>query len=376
MRILHASDLHLDAPTYRGLVDSTPGCWRAVCTIAAERQVDALLVAGDAFDVRDPDRRTLNAFQSGLDIAREAGVPVVLLTGNHDGDPLAEPDSTALEPFGRQPGVYVSTRPEVLTVGDRRIATLPWVSRARLMALNGDMTRHDGELAVMDGLLRLVADLRRQGADVLMGHWTVEGGVSGTERDLSAMGVPALASPELAGFAYLAFGHLHRHQPIGGQDVWGAYSGSIDRVDFGEERDEKVCLEVDLSARTITANPLPARLLRTIEFVVFGSPATPDYRGHEDEVAGAIVRITGPNLGHLTDDIARTLRENGAAHVLDQTEPDRPVTRRSTAGGGEDGAEPTEDQAFDAFLAEREVSDDDRLALADMRSRIREEVGV
>jgi DNA repair protein SbcC/Rad50 len=338
-RILHVSDLHLDAPTYRRTVNSTPGCWMRACEIAAEEAVDAIIVAGDVWHGRDPDRAALNAFQAGLDVAAAGRIPVLVIPGNHDGDPLAAPNTAALEPFGRQEGVHVSIEPEVVTVGDLRVATLPWVGKERLLAMRPDHSRSEGERAVMDGLLRILdGKLRPLSPDVLVGHWQVGGCVAGrTELDLSALGVPNLPGAELDGLGYVAFGHLHSHQELPG--TWGYYSGSIDRVDFGEEHDRKVCLVVDLSGRMVAPMDLPARSLLTIEFVI--EPSGPDYRGHEGNADGAICRLTGPNPGQgYVADMERVLRENGAAVVLQQLDaPERRIAPRAAVAVGDELSE-------------------------------------
>src|ERR1051326_6556759 len=93
-RLIHAGDLHLglrsritdpETGLDTGML-STGRCWRQACAIAAERDVDAVIVAGDTFNGRDPDRHALNAFRAGLDVLREASIPAVLIAGNHDGD--------------------------------------------------------------------------------------------------------------------------------------------------------------------------------------------------------------------------------------------------------------------------------------------------
>ena len=46
------------------------------------------------------------------------------------------------------------------------------------------------------------------------------------------------SSVALPQFDYVALGHIHKHQVIG-QNPHVVYSGSIQRIDFGEENDEK-----------------------------------------------------------------------------------------------------------------------------------------
>jgi len=66
---------------------------------------------------------------------------------------------------------------------------------------------------------------------------------------------------------YVALGHIHRHQDLHqGQHPPVVYSGSIERIDFGEEHEDKgfVWAEVAKGATTYTFVPVPARRFVTI----------------------------------------------------------------------------------------------------------------
>lgn len=96
MKLLHSADLHLDSPM-RGLVvyDSAPIDQLRLATrvalgnlvdAAVEEQVDAVLLAGDIFDGDWPHYGTGVHFVSEMGRLREAGIPVVIVTGNHDAE--------------------------------------------------------------------------------------------------------------------------------------------------------------------------------------------------------------------------------------------------------------------------------------------------
>jgi DNA repair exonuclease SbcCD nuclease subunit len=93
-RFVHAADLHLDSP-FRGLVDLAPhiasvlqqatfDAYDAIIDLCVERDVDALLVAGDVFDSADRSLKAQLRFVDGLQRLSDAGIRAFICHGNHD----------------------------------------------------------------------------------------------------------------------------------------------------------------------------------------------------------------------------------------------------------------------------------------------------
>ncbi|SHJ71965.1 exonuclease SbcD [Palleronia salina] len=95
MRFLHAADLHLDSPLRSvalrdpdlagRLHDASRQVLARIVDLAIERRVDALLLAGDVFDNGVPDVATRTVLARALGRLGAAGIPTVLIRGNHDG---------------------------------------------------------------------------------------------------------------------------------------------------------------------------------------------------------------------------------------------------------------------------------------------------
>lgn len=94
IRFLHAADVHLDSPL-RGLerydgapVDRIRGASRTafdrLVDLAIDRRVDFVVIAGDLYDGDWKDYNTGLYLASRLNRLRDAGIPVVLIKGNHD----------------------------------------------------------------------------------------------------------------------------------------------------------------------------------------------------------------------------------------------------------------------------------------------------
>lgn len=94
MKFLHAADLHIDSPLkgldrYEGapvgrLRGATRGALENLVALALEERVAFLLLAGDVFDGTWKDYSTGLFFAAQMTRLREAGIPVVLVRGNHD----------------------------------------------------------------------------------------------------------------------------------------------------------------------------------------------------------------------------------------------------------------------------------------------------
>ena len=148
-RILHFADAHIDIATYgrhdpvTGLPVRTQDFLKALDTIvdtAIDEQVDLVLFAGDAYK----DRTPVPTFQRewGRRIVRlsQAGIPTLLLVGNHDLSP-ATGRAHAMQEYETLPvpHIHVASKPAFFRPDDLeglplQILTLPWVSRSSLMA--------------------------------------------------------------------------------------------------------------------------------------------------------------------------------------------------------------------------------------------------
>jgi exonuclease SbcD len=153
----------------------------------------------------------------------------------------------------------------VIDVAGARIALMPWVSQRwaikseQLMATSAAAATQFYAARVARLLAWLSEGFAADTVNIVAAHCMVQGGVlGGGERDaqlIDEYAVPSAAFPAAAN--YVALGHLHRTQQIrGAAPIW--YSGSPIQVDFGEERDTKQVLLVDIPARgAAKVRPIP-----------------------------------------------------------------------------------------------------------------------
>ena len=269
VRILHFADAHIDIANY-GRHDPDSGLpYRvvdflksldAIVDAAIAGRVDLVIFAGDAYKDRNPQPTFQRAWGERMMRLSRAGIPTLLLVGNHDIAP-AENRAHTLQEYATLavPHVFVADTlrlwtPEELGVPVQVLA-LPWVTRSRFLA------RHDMAGKTVDQIHDAILERIRESLDttldtrvdpslplILTAHTTVAGAKYGSERmvmlgqDL-ALSKSLVTDPRID---YVALGHIHKHQSLNDQPPV-VYPGSIERIDFGEAGEPKgyVLAEVD-----------------------------------------------------------------------------------------------------------------------------------
>lgn len=346
IRLLHFADVHIGMENY-GRLDPATGTSSRVrdfldrldemIDYALQGQADLAVFAGDAFKNRDPEPTHQREFAARIKRLADA-MPVLLVVGNHDTPGMAaKASSVDIFQALAVPGILVGGRPGGQVVPTRRgpvyLAWMPYPIRNRLLSQPEQQGKSIEELeaALQATVIDIVRDLAEAASAqdmprVLAAHLSVAEARVGSERlvmlgkDLS---LPVSALEDSA-WDYIALGHVHRHQelhPTGYPPV--VYSGSLERIDFGEEEEAKGFCWVELirGKTKWTFVPVAARPFRTlrVDASTGGDPtrAVLDAVARSD-VAGAVVRL----VVRLRADQTSDLREReiqaalgNAAHV-------------------------------------------------------------
>ncbi len=290
IRILHLADLHIGMENY-GRLDPATGLNGRVMDFlrrlneavdyALENEVDLVLFAGDAYKSRDPNSTYRREFARRIKRLADAGIPVVLLVGNHD-LPAQERRATSIDIFRTLdvPNVLVASRDRLHHLTTRRgdaiqVATVPYPIRQRLLAHEDHKDRSIAELdalvqdLVTENVRALAAQVEPSLPAVLVGHFSVSEAKLGSERTVMLGRDVVVLKSVLADPAwdYVALGHIHRHQHLNGeQHPPIVYCGSLERIDFGEEKEAKgfVVAEIRRGHAAWTFHPVAARRFVTI----------------------------------------------------------------------------------------------------------------
>ena len=299
IRLLHAADIHIGMENYGKINPATGLSTRledfcatfdeAIDRAIAE-QVDLVVLAGDIYKTRDPTPTHQREFAARITRLRKADIPVFIVPGNHD-IPLSSSRATSIDIFRtlELQGVTVARAIGRWTVqtksGPIQVIGLPWLIRSQILAREEyknktieEMTRAMVELAVAR-LHELASELDPAVPAILVGHAHVFGARVGAER-LLAMGVdPVFDCDTLAALPnldYIALGHIHKHQALSYDHPPIVYPGSINRVDFSEEDEDKgfVLATVERGDAVWEFVPVRARPFLTIEVRAEGEDPT------------------------------------------------------------------------------------------------------
>jgi exonuclease SbcD len=270
LRLLHFADIHIGMENY-GRIDPATGINERVLDFlrrfddlidyGLEREVDLAVFAGDAYRRRSPNPTYQRAFATRVKRLVDAGVPTVLLVGNHDLPSMVQKAST-MDIFSTLdvPNVIVGRREEVHIVetgrGPVQVATVPYPIRQRLLAHDDYRGLSIEELdqalqdVVTDNIQALARQLDPDVPAVLVAHLSVSEATYGSERSvmIGRDAVVLKSALDDASWDYVALGHVHKHQSLNRDNHPPiVYAGSLERIDFGEEGDPKGFCWVELA---------------------------------------------------------------------------------------------------------------------------------
>lgn len=292
MRLLHTADWHLGRAFHgEDLLSAQAAFVDFVVEAARSQDVDGVLIAGDLYDRALPPVEAVRLASEALARLSEVA-PVLAISGNHD--------STARLGFGAEvfarAGVHVVTDPaavgRAVALGDGLVYPIPYLEPDLVRdPLGAEERTHAATMRA--ALARVQSDLaarRLAGSDpgpvVVMAHAFVAGGMpSESERDLAVGGAATVPAAAFEGADYLALGHLHGPQVVGGG--LGRYAGSPLAFSFGEAGQAKSIAVVELTAPgalpLVELLPCPVpRPLATLRGTLDELLADPRLAEHED----------------------------------------------------------------------------------------------
>jgi exonuclease SbcD len=271
LKILHFADAHIDMANF-GRHDPESGLpvrvmdflksLDEIVDTAIKEKVDMVLFAGDAYKDRNPAPTYQREWGRRIMRLSKAGIPTLLLVGNHDLSPSLG-RAHALEEYAtlEVPHIHVLDKPSYLGPDDLeglalQVIALPWLTRSGMMAQLNISAKEPTKIyeEMEERLTELVNHYLDDQVDpdlptILAAHASVQGASYGGERTVM-LGADLVLSGSLVKdqrLDYVALGHIHKkqnlnesaHPPV-------IYPGSIERVDFGEARDDKFFVIVSL----------------------------------------------------------------------------------------------------------------------------------
>ncbi len=377
MRILHTSDWHLGRQLYgKSRYEEQERFLFWLSQLIDEKQVDALLVSGDIFDTTTPSNRSAELYYQFLTrLIKSCCRHVVITAGNHDSPSFLNAPKEILKELKVHlvtgvPGETVED--ELILLKDEQgtvemiVAAVPYLRESAIRTpalaesvddkvrnLIAGLTQHYHQIAQL-----AISKREECGRDVpvvAMGHLFAVGAKT-VEDDgvrelyvgnLTAVGANIFSSE----FDYVALGHLHLAQPVGGNENI-RYSGSPMPMGFGELSSPKSLVIVEFQGREPTLEeieiPVFQQLVKIcgdeeqlveelkkliaqeksiwVELNYEGREVIPDLKGKLDKlVEGSrveILKFFNPVV------VAQIFQESGSEELLEELTPQELFERR------------------------------------------------
>lgn len=258
MIFLHTSDWHLGATEgERELREDQYFFIDEICRIIEERQVDAVLLAGDVYDRSVGSASAIRLYNYAMErICRDLKKTVLTIAGNHDSADRLSSCGSLLE----KAGLYISGAAErearVVAFDDAEVFLLPWITEEKVRSLYPEERISD-----LTGAYQVLTDHMRERFSpdkkhIVVSHAFITNAETSTSDRAAEIGFATQVSASVFdGFDYVALGHIHKPQNVNGHI---RYSGTPMPYSFGkEESQEKSVTLLDTETMTQEIVPLP-----------------------------------------------------------------------------------------------------------------------
>ena len=338
MLIIHTADIHIGVENYSRPDPKTRTSSRLqdflrsldeLVDYSIDNEADLVLICGDVYKSRNPTQTHQREFVKRISRLAREGIKVFLLAGNHDSPNVPGP-ATTLDIFPTLDIENVQIANELNTQivqtrnGSIQIISLPWIRKGDFMSLEkyNQLSNEKFNSAIEEKLIedldKEIANLDSSMPSILASHVSVDLAKTSSEKSMTLgkdylLPTNFLANPKLD---YVALGHIHRHQILN-DDPPVVYSGSLERIDFGEEKDSKGFCVIDISTSTDKKNRLNsykfvevnARRFKTIQIKIEENDGSPnekivaEIKKHDiyETIAQVIIEVSSSRCSEISD---------------------------------------------------------------------------
>lgn len=273
MKLFHLSDLHLGIRLNEvSLIEDQKYILKQVLDYVGSEKPDGVIIAGDIYDRIVPSEEAVNLYDSFMTELARLHIPAFVISGNHDSAPRLSCCSRLLS----DSGIYVSGsyngNVESITLKDEfgsvNIYLLPFVKPAVVRHYLGEADAVGIE-SYHDAVAKVVAGFKldTNERNVIVTHQFVTGAERCDSEDISVGGTDNVAAEVFADFDYVALGHIHGPQNVGGQERI-RYCGTPLKYSFSEAKHEKSITVLEFGEKgNILINLLPLKPLRDLRIL-------------------------------------------------------------------------------------------------------------
>jgi len=273
MKLLHTSDWHIGRIFYNvSLLQDQVFALDALVEIIKQHEIDVVIIAGDIYDRSVPPAAAVEVLDGWLnEVVSELGVPVFMISGNHDSAKRLSFGSRQLKASGLTiVGNFDDMlSPAMFEKGDVRVQVsgVPYCDPEHVRdAYQCDVRDYDHAHEIL--VDKVKQSLSPNIPSVVVSHCFIDGAAeSESERALNVGGADRVSYNHFESFDYVALGHLHQPQYKGYQHI--RYSGSLLKYSFSEQHHNKGATIVTFNesgVSDISHVTIPSRLdMRVVE---------------------------------------------------------------------------------------------------------------
>lgn len=328
MKLFHLSDLHIGKRVNEiSMIEDQAHILSQIVGMIDMEKPDALLISGDVYDKSVPSAEAVTLFDDFLCRLAERKLPVMIISGNHDSPERLAFGNRLMQGAGIHLSPVYDGQISCVTLadahGDVHFWLLPFIKPAHVKRYEPDAEIESYTDAVRTAIGKTNIDWNSR--NVLLTHQFVTGAATCESEEISVGGSDNVDASVFDGFDYVALGHLHGPQNIGGNRM--RYCGTPLKYSFSETGHDKSVTVVSLGAKgDLLLNTLPLAPLRDMRKIsgtfaqltdkaFYSVQQTEDYLHvvltDEEDVPEAMgrLRVIYPNIMKLSYDNTRT-REN------------------------------------------------------------------
>jgi len=391
MLIIHTADIHIGVENYSRPDPKTRTSSRLqdflrsldeLVDYSIDNEADLVLICGDVYKSRNPTQTHQREFVKRISKLARKGIKVFLLAGNHDSPNVPGP-ATTLDLFPTLDIENVQIANELNTQivqtrnGSIQIISLPWIRKGDFMSLEqyNQLSNEKFNSAIEEKLIedldKEIANLDSSMPSILASHVSADLAKTSSEKSMTLgkdylLPTNFLANPKLD---YVALGHIHRHQILN-DDPPVVYSGSLERIDFGEEKDSKGFCVIDISTSPNKNNRLNsykfvevnARRFKTIQIKIEENDESPNEKiiaeieKHDiyETIAQVIIEVSSSRYKEISD---RKIRESLSEANFVAAVRKNVITESKNRLGKELHESIPAIEALETYLKERNIDD-------------------
>lgn len=314
MKIVHTADWHIGKIVNEySMIDEQEYILEQFVSIVKEEEPHVVIIAGDIYDRSVAPIEAVELLDRTLGrIILDFGIPVLLISGNHDSPERLSFGSGIL----RSKDLFIEgnfkkdlTKIVINDVyGKVNFYMLPYVDPAivRNIYEDGGIRTHNQAMKAI--IERLNGNFDKSERNIMITHGYARGiselSLSDSERPLSIGGTDYVEIENFKDFNYTALGHLHRPQQAGGRKIY--YSGSLLKYSFSEVDHKKAVSVVNMDEKgdiVIEQKELkPKRDMRDLEGKLSELLDPSTYRNIEQE---HFYRVILTDKGELLDPMGK-----------------------------------------------------------------------